>query len=224
MKIKGAFAEFRSELGVSVPNLIIFQFNPETLKHTWTQSTPVEGGHPLAVEGPPGEAFSFTLSMDANDALAQASVPPSPAYTDAAANGIYSRLSALEMLMFPVGADSDLAMPPGLPGGAGEQREVPALLVPTVLFVWGEGRIVPVRVLGLTITEKLFDEALNPTQADAIIELQVLTPAELEACTGPLKEIAATAYHYTQGRRELNAIANLNNAVGTVSLPPALGI
>jgi len=39
-------------------------------------------------------------------------------------------------------------------------------LQPTVLFVWGPGRILPVRVTGLSITEKLYDEFLNPTHAD----------------------------------------------------------
>ena len=58
----------------------------------------------------------------------------------------------------------------------------------------------------------------------AVPDTKYYQSSAYEACTGPLKEIAATAYHYTQGRRELNAIANLNNAVGTVSLPPALGI
>lgn len=86
--------------------------------------------------------------------------------------------------------------------------------VPTVLFVWGPGRILPVRVTGLTITEKLYDPLLlNPTHAEAQISLKVLTPDELNSVTGPLASIARGAYDYSQGLREVLAIANLANAV-----------
>jgi hypothetical protein len=216
--MKGAFAEITSTFGLSMPNLVVFQFNPETLKHSWTQAQAAPGSNPLAVQGLPGEAFSFTLSMDATDQLAD---PASPGGVDALANGIYSRLSALEMLMFPAAPANPLPAAPG--GGAGEQRAVPSAQLPTVLFVWGPGRIVPVRVLSVTITEKLFDGMLNPTHADALVELRVLTPTELDALTGPLKEIATAAYHYTQNRRELGALLNLNNAAGAIQLPALPG-
>ena len=71
--------------------------------------------------------------------------------------------------------------------------------MPTVLFVWGPGRIVPVRVTNLTITEKLYDALLlNPIHAEATIEIQVLTPEEVskaerltqESCHGGLRLFA----------------------------------
>jgi hypothetical protein len=178
---KGALVELMPAFGVSVPNVVAFQFNPETIRHSWTQAQPKGGANPLAVQGMPGETFSFSLAMDVT------------------LNGIYARISALEMLMFPVKS------PPGGPGG---RRTTPAAQVPAVLFVWGDGRIVPVRVTSLTITEKLFDAALNPTHADAQIELRVLTPTELK-WVGKLKTVATAAYHYTQTRREAEAVLNL---------------
>ena len=145
--MKGALVEFISAFGAPMPNLIVFQFNPETLVHTWTQAeTETAGGNPLAVQGPPGETFSFTLFMDVTDQIAEGN-------SFAALNGIYSRISALEMLMFPVPSDPTAPVP----GGSGESRETPVAQLPTVLFVWGAGRILPVRVTRLTITEKLFD-------------------------------------------------------------------
>lgn len=35
--IKGALVEFMETFLLPLPNVIIFQFNPETMTHTWTQ-------------------------------------------------------------------------------------------------------------------------------------------------------------------------------------------
>jgi hypothetical protein len=42
--------------------------------------------------------------------------------------------------------------------------------------------------------------------------LRVLTPDELAYVTGPLADVAKIAYKYSQGLREVLAIANLANA------------
>jgi hypothetical protein len=104
-------------------------------------------------------------------------------------------------------------------GGGGSTQPpttVPKAQLPTVLFVWGLGRIVPVRVRTLTITEKLYDGLLNPTHAEAQIGLDVLTPDELNAVTGPLADIAKVAYSYSQGLRQVLAAANLVNAADSI--------
>jgi hypothetical protein len=210
--IKGALVEFTAAFGASLPNVVIFQFNPETVRHTWTQApAPTTlpgqtGSNPLAVAGVPGETFSFTLTMDVGDQLTD----PHPAVrAAAAASGIYARLAALEMLLFPVDTGPAAA-------AAGGRRQTPTAQVPTVLFVWGIGRIVPVRVTSLSITETLYDSLLNPTHADAAVELRVLTPAELRAVTGPLASLAANAYQYSQHLREGLAVANLGTAAQAV--------
>lgn len=227
--LKGAFVEFMPTFLVPLPNVIIFQFNPETMTHTWTQAaadtSATTGGqsNPLAVKGLPGETFSFTLAMDAGDMIADGSPV---AVGLATATGIYSRLAALEMLLYPTGAfqgggllGSVSASISAALGGSGqrEDRGVPASTVPTVLFVWGPGRILPVRVTSLTITEKLYDALLlNPTHAEAVISLRVLTPDELIAITDSLKEVAKGAYVYSQGLRQALALANLANATESI--------
>ena len=89
--------------------------------------------------------------------------------------------------------------------------------MPTVLFVWGPGRILPVKITSLTITETLYDPLLlNPIHADASVALQVLTPRELQYVSGPLAEVANIAYKYSKGLREALALANLANAAESV--------
>lgn len=232
--IKGALVEFMPTFLVPLPNVILFQYNPETMTHSWTPSKSVDSKgeddtntNPLAVKGVPGESFSFTIAMDAKDTIAEGN----PVSQEVAKlSGVYSRLAALEMLQFPTNAPDGA----GLVGsvsvsvGAGgisasasasttaPKRPVPQLQVPTVLFVWGPGRILPVRVTGLTITEKFYDALLNPTHAEAAITLQVLTPKELESVNGPLTEIARGAYTYSQGLRQALALANLANSADSV--------
>ncbi|MBK8211882.1 MAG: hypothetical protein IPK78_20005 [Rhodospirillales bacterium] len=167
---KGALVEFMSAFGTAVPNVIIFQYNPETLRHSWSQPLPQTGqagqltSSPFAVSGLPSETFSFSLSMDVIDQFAD---DDAAVRLEAKSYGIYTRLAALEMLLYPVD--------PGGPNTGGG-RSTPAAQVPPVLFVWGTGRILPVRVTSLTITEKLYDADLNPTHAEAQLELRVLTP------------------------------------------------
>jgi hypothetical protein len=229
--IKGALIEFMQTFLVPLPNVIVFQFNPETMTHTWTQPAPDtqarqgEQSNPLAVKGVPGESFSFNLVMDSDDVIARGSAVVAGL---ASASGLYTRLAALEMLQYPVPAptggllgtvsasigSSGLSLGSG--GGAEVSTTVPKAQLPTVLFVWGLGRIVPVRVRSLTITEKLYDALLNPTHAEAQIGLEVLTPDELNAVTGPLADIAKVAYGYSQGLRQVLAAANLANAADSI--------
>ncbi len=236
--LRGAFVEFMPTFLGSIPNIITFQFNPETVVHTWKPATAPDRDergkpttdNPLAVKGNPLESFSFTLALDANDQIADGSVV---AQGVAIASGVYTRLAALEMLQYPVPAAAESAElvggvtgAAGAVGGAvggvavagaaagaaaGKKRAVPEMQVPAVLFAWGPGRIVPVRVTSLKITETIFDRLLNPSHAEAAVDLDVLTCEEIHRLTGPLRKIASAASKYTQGLREAAAIANLAN-------------
>lgn len=232
--IKGALVELMPTFLVPVPKVIAFQYNPETMTHTWTQAETSSGKeqgspNPLAVSGLPGESFSFTLMMDAKDPIADRRGATS---TIAAKTGIYSRLAALEMLLYPTdtsngGLLGSVSVSVGTSGisasvsaTAGVKSTIPQSQVPTVLFVWGAGRIVPVRVTTLTITEKLYDERLNPTHAEAQIGLRVLTAGELNSVTGASGSLAKVSYTYTQALRQALAIADLANANESIGLLP----
>lgn len=250
MLIKGAFVEFTDTFTVPMPNVVVFQFNPETMQHSWEHAAPAPAPlsgkpNPLAVRGVPGESFHFELILDATDMITDGGFLASSLAKD---SGVYTRLAALEMLLHPVGgpaaggllgtvsaavggvvsgaiggaagfaAGTALSLAGGKIGGSAGQakRPVPQSQVPTVLFVWGTKRIVPVRVNSLSVQETLFDSFLAPTHATAAVEVQVLTPEELEKVKGPLSGLAKTAYKYTLKNRESLALANLGNAAESI--------
>src|SRR5262245_53762155 len=108
--MKGALVSFMPTIVGSLPNVIVFQFNPETITHSWSAATwSGQGGKakpaadPMAVDTVPGESFSFKLSLDANESIAGTDSNPVSAAL-ATVSGVYTRLAALEMLMYPSGA------------------------------------------------------------------------------------------------------------------------
>jgi hypothetical protein len=225
--LRGALIEFAETFPLPIPNVIIFQYNPETMTHTWTPATTNPGSpgaaasNPLAITGDPQESFSFTLAMDATDMIADGDAVETALAT---ASGVYTRVAALEMLLFPTappggGLIGSVSAAIDVTGGASADptRQVPAAQLPTVLFVWGPGRIVPVRLTALTITERLYDAVLlNPTHVEAQIGLRVLTQDELKYVDGPLGSLANIAYAYSHGLREALALANLANAAESI--------
>jgi hypothetical protein len=224
--LRGALIEFTESFPIPVPNVILFQYNPETMTHTWTPAK--TGGanapgqspsNPLAITGPPEESFSFNLVMDSNDTIADGSAITAGLAT---ISGVYSRLAAMEMLLFPTAAPGagligSVSSALGLSGGPPPATSVPASQLPTVLFVWGPGRIAAVRVTTLTITEKLYDGTLLiPVHAEAQIALKVLTAPELQYVDGVLGTLAQGCATYMTGLREALAIANLANSVESI--------
>jgi len=232
MVMKGALISFTPTLGGGVvPSAVIFQYNPETITHTWQSASPAEterqgGGDPLAVAGIPGEEFSFTLKMDSNETIADGSLHPFDAQT-AAASGLLSRLAAIEMLQYPVlasgppllGTVSAAISAASTASGAGGQStpdSVPRLQVPVVLFVLGVLQILPVRVVEVSVTQKLFDQFLNPTQAEVQLRLKVLTPDSVVNVPQPMKDIAQATYVYTQAQRQVLADVGQGSSVAAL--------
>ncbi|HUB14136.1 MAG TPA: hypothetical protein VMB34_19455 [Acetobacteraceae bacterium] len=229
--MRGALVAFTPSFIGLMPNVIVFQFNPETITHTWTAAQAADSTdkdakpNPLAVKGVPGESFAFTLAMDSNDSIADGSSNPIAAGL-AKLSGVYTRLAALEMLQYPTGSSgggliggvsaSISSSGLGLSTASSASQTVPQSQVPTVLFIWGPQRIVPVRVTALTITERIYDSMLNPSHAEAQITLRVLTPDEIVSVDGPMQQLANIAYVYTQGLRQVQAAANLGDAAAQI--------
>jgi hypothetical protein len=197
--LKGAFIKLDAGLLGFAPDIVVFQFNPETITRSPSMVTPpvpAEGSGARStgdVPGEPSESISFSLRLDATDQLAA---------TDpvAAANGILPALSALEILMYPGSSPAS-----ALSAGTDSAYENPPEKLPTVLFFWGPFRILPVYLTSLSINETEYDQLLNPIRAEVSVSLQVITLSQLPADA----LLARGAYSYTQGIKESMAALNL---------------
>jgi hypothetical protein len=205
LALKGAFINLGAGLLDALPNIITFQFNPDSVSRTpalaQPPTTPVGAGQTDATEqaSGPTESYSFTLKIDASDQLAQGNAI-------AAASGILPTLSALELLMVPQSQMTiDLF---GLAGNSPSPYFNPPSKLPTVLFFWGPFRIWPVTVNSLSVTELQYDQLLNPIRAEVNVNLQVLTPNQIAKDSW----LALGAYQYSLGVKQVMAALNLANA------------
>jgi hypothetical protein len=154
-----------------VPNVIVFQYNPDTL--TRSIKPRAAGGDGARSEaqrlaGPPEETIKVDVEIDAADQLEKGD----PLTT---VMGISPQLSALETLVYPksgtVIANTALL-------AAGTIEVVPPT-APLTLFIWGPSRVLPVRITEFSITEEAYDPALNPLRAKVGLGLRVLSYNDL---------------------------------------------
>jgi hypothetical protein len=230
--LRGALVRIGEPFVGPVPNVIVFQYNPDGLSRTLTPWQPPPdkasdaqnaGSADTAQPYDPGESFNLVLELDATDALEHPESHPV-----AVLAGVADRIAALEQLLYPEGGDGDLiggaiSSLGGLFGGGGATAVTPRSQVPIVLFAWGPGRIVPVRLTSFQVEEQAFLPTLYPLRAKVTVGLQILGPAFYAARRAAQKgtlstaeSIAEAAYKYTRGQKDLLARANVANSVESV--------
>lgn len=165
---KGAIVTLDTTTGGAQPNVILFQYNPERLRRTLQPQTVGgdQGNRSLYVyfSAAPVELIDMEIEIDATDQMAQGDD-----------TGIYPQLAALELLIYPQSTDV-IKQTNMLAAG---QIEVGPFVAPLTLLVWGQQRVVPVRVLGMKITEEAFGGYLNPIRATVELGLRALSYNDL---------------------------------------------
>jgi hypothetical protein len=207
--LKGALVAYQSQFLGPVPNVIVFQYNPEQLSRSLSYRSPTpdysSGNWGEArediyrVQGPPSETINLSVELDAVDQLEQPAQNP-----NAVEFGLHPALAALELLLYPT--DSQILLNQSLLQ-AGE-AQVSAADAPLVLFVWGVSRVLPIRLTNFSVAEQAFDQRLNPIQAKVDLGMQVLTYMELKESS-----LGRTAYLATQVQKEVLARLNIINNV-----------
>jgi hypothetical protein len=213
MLLRGALIEYSGGPIGPIPNVVIFQFNPESLSRTLqipqrptgaTQRETTQAGEKTF------EKISFKAHFSAADMLNDGKAL-------AKLFGIGPQLAALEKMVSPsskiaglIGAAID-AIGDALGLGGGDDapaQPIPREAYPKILFIWGPTRILPVTIDAMSISELEYDAILNPLRAEVDITLSVIA---VDDCSDDL--LAKGALEYSTIAKEAQAIANLGNTV-----------
>jgi len=217
--LRGALIEYGTSLIGPIPNIVIFQFNPESLSRTLqiptrptgpTQRETTQAGEKTFEKITFKAHFSAANMLDEDKALAKLF-------------GIGPQLAALEKMVLPsskiaglIGAAID-AIGDALGGGDDAPAQpIPREKYPRILFIWGLTRVLPVTIDSMSISELEYDAILNPLRAEVDITLSVNA---VDDCSDDV--LAKGALEYSTIAKEAQAIANLaNTAEQIVDLIP----
>jgi hypothetical protein len=219
--VRGALIEYGSDFLGPIPNVVIFQFNPESLNRV-IRIPPRPPNSRQRATGQAGDVSTESIALTAHFSAADQLNSNNPL---ARVSGIGPQLSALEKMVYPTGAISGVlgealdAVGDLLSGGADDPTQpVPREQFPRLLFIWGLTRVLPVAIASMSINEKQFDNLLNPIQAEVSLSLLV---SSVDPCsTDP---IGQGALEYSNLARDAMAVANLaNTAEQAVDLIPLI--
>ncbi len=215
--LRGVLVEYGANILGPIPNIVVFQFNPEQMTRTITIPPPpsTAAAQPRtenhAAAAPPSERFEITARFSAADDLgAGGAVSAIPRLF-----GVGPQIAALEKMVYPptkpgglIGAAIDaVGSAISGPSATPPSKPMPRVALPRILFIWGPSRVLPVTITSMTITEQKYDVLLNPIQAEVKIGLQVSSQAPIDDAVG------AGAYKYTQMIKDTQATLNLAKAV-----------
>jgi hypothetical protein len=218
--MRGALVEYGSDVLGPIPNIVVFQFNPEQITRTLNMPRDVSGAdepenarltEAHTMSGPPTESFSISAHFSAMDDLGEGgAVSAVPRLF-----GVGPQIAALEKMAYPtagllsgaIGAAID-AIGSALGASSSASAPVPREDAPRILFIWGPARVLPVQIRSMSITEQQYDALLNPVQAQVEIGLAIATIPDSSTDV-----IGKGALTYTNTLKEAQALLNLVKAV-----------
>lgn len=216
--MRGAMIEYGSDFLGPLPNVVIFQFNPESL--TRTIQIPARPSGAAARETtqagePTIEKISLKAQFSAADGMGTGNIL-------ARTMGVGPRLAALEKMVNPasklsglIGAAIDAvgdALGAGGGGGDEPRQAIPREKYPRILFIWGPFRVLPVVIESMSITELQYDFLLNPIQADVSIGLAVNA---IDNCSDDM--VGKGALEYSNMAKDAQAMLNLANTIEQIA-------
>jgi len=213
--LRGAIIQLMEDLGVVIPNIIPFQYNPEKMTRGLKPWNPFEVDQtnrgaqaPMIQPYDPEETYQFALELDATDDLEDGD-------PIAMATGVASRIAAIKKLTEPSqGLFGDLiASAQALAGGVDARMTRPS--IPVALLVMGPGLILPIRLTSISIEVTEFTPGLYPHMATVTLDMRVLTPEVFKCKTTASTDLAIAAYKFTRLQEDALAILNIANAAKT---------
>lgn len=150
-----------------VQRIIALQYNPDSLSRTLQVQGAGEQGdrsEALRLKGPAVETIKLEAEIDATDEMEVGN-------TVVGEVGIAPQLAALETLLYPSSAQ---LLANEILSNLGTLEIFP-METGLSLFVFGQNRVLPVRVTEFSVTEEAFDPNLNPIRAKVSLGLRVLS-------------------------------------------------
>jgi len=219
--LRGAFIASATRDESLRSRVIPFRFNPESLAR---QLTVEAGQSPAGTQGAAARSATDAAAETSADAAMGAlkesfSVQIRLDFADrheSVSNldeqyGVAPEIAAIEDLLYPVETDAE-ASSDGSDGVRARRAR------PTVLFVWGKKRVLPVRIASLQINESVFNDQLNPVRAEIDVALEVLGEADVLDTPG-----ARSALEHTSTSRQQLAQMYYENTASQSSNYPSLG-
>lgn len=209
--LRGAFIAYDPGGYPDRRRVIPFRFNPESLSRSLQletggttggtagaqPGTPSAGGEQAAdaSTGALKESYSVQVRVDFFDRLDATRELPEEL-------GVAPEIAALEDLLYP--AENEASAP-----SSGSEAVSQRPVRPTVLFVWGRKRVVPVRITAMTINETDYNHHLNPVRAEIEVTIEVL--GQTEAADN---EVVRSALEFTRANRRQLASLFYDNTAG----------
>lgn len=210
--LPGALVQLMEDLGVIIPNIVPFQYNPAKITRGFEPWNPFAtdpqnqaAQTPLTQPFDPKETYGFELEFDATDQIENGN-------PIAVTTGVASRIAALKKLILPSeGLFGDLIASANALTGKTVDEQADRRQVPVTLLVMGPGLIVPVRITSLSVEVTEFTAQLYPLMAKATIALQVLTPDVFKCNDDTTAKLAIASYNFTKLQEDALAVANIAN-------------
>lgn len=137
-------------------HLVPFQYNPDTLKRTLKPT--YYTGNKDRFTGPASQSIDVTVKLEASRSAIEAQTV-----------GVLPYLAALELMIYPDSTELDKYVQDTR---SNKLKAVPPL-APRCLFIWGPGRVLPVRLTSVTVTEQLFSPQLSPVMAEVALSMEI---------------------------------------------------
>ncbi len=197
--LRGAFIAYEPGGYPDQKRVIPFRFNPESLSRqvaveqgeagAGTEGAATAGTGDAATEqssdastGVTRESFTVQIRVDFADRLEAIRNLPEEL-------GVSPEIAAIEDLLHPVETEADAASD----GTEAVRQRQPR---PTVLFVWGRKRILPVRITSITVNESVFNTELYPVRAEIDVAIEVMGESDARD-----NEAVSSALNFTHGNR-----------------------
>lgn len=212
--VRGAIVEYADNLMGPMPNVVVFQFNPENLTRNIEipeRPSGADSREESQAGDVPVEKITLTAHFTAADLLGD-NDPLARTF------GVAPQLAALEKMVHPserpggvLGGVIDLIGDAISGGNTNPVLPTPREQYPRILFIWGRTRIQPVIIESMRVVEKQYDHLLNPILADVILGLTVMH-------IGPESTdiVARGAQEYSNLHKDVLVATNLANTIRQV--------